>query len=93
MLLPILIPDCVSSDPTCRNRSFVNRLLFRRGAGMIDSTEGLKQLRDEIFIMCQLDHPNIVRYVVAKASMNACWRESAAAACPHIQFLTALLQY
>jgi calcium-dependent protein kinase len=34
---------------------------------MIDSTEGLKQLRDEIFIMCQLDHPNIVRYVGAKA--------------------------
>ena len=27
----------------------------------IQSTEGLKQLRDEIHIMCQLDHPNIVR--------------------------------
>jgi hypothetical protein len=29
--------------------------------GLIASTEGLRQLRDEIFIMCQLDHPNIVR--------------------------------
>jgi calcium-dependent protein kinase len=28
---------------------------------MIDSEVGLRQLRDEIFIMCQLDHPNIVR--------------------------------
>ena len=28
---------------------------------MIDSAEGLKRLRDEIYIMCQLDHPNIVR--------------------------------
>lgn len=28
---------------------------------LIDSEAGLRQLRDEIFIMCQLDHPNIVR--------------------------------
>ncbi|KAL7570218.1 hypothetical protein ACA910_020645 [Epithemia clementina (nom. ined.)] len=27
----------------------------------IGSNEGLKQLRNEIYIMCQLDHPNIVR--------------------------------
>jgi calcium-dependent protein kinase len=29
--------------------------------GLVDTTEGLAQLREEIFIMCQLDHPNIVR--------------------------------
>lgn len=29
--------------------------------GLIDTEEGLQQLREEIFIMCQLDHPNIVR--------------------------------
>ena len=29
--------------------------------GLVDTTEGLQQLREEIFIMCQLDHPNIVR--------------------------------
>ena len=29
--------------------------------GKINSTEGLAQLRNEIFIMCQLDHPNIAR--------------------------------
>lgn len=29
--------------------------------GLIETKEGLEQLRDEIFIMCQLDHPNIVR--------------------------------
>ena len=29
--------------------------------GLIDSMEGLRQLRNEIFIMCQLDHPNIVQ--------------------------------
>lgn len=28
---------------------------------LVDSAEGLQQLREEIFIMCQLDHPNIVR--------------------------------
>ncbi|KAL3913300.1 MAG: hypothetical protein SGARI_000724, partial [Bacillariaceae sp.] len=29
--------------------------------GLVDTQEGLAQLREEIFIMCQLDHPNIVR--------------------------------
>jgi calcium-dependent protein kinase len=29
--------------------------------GLIETEEGLHQLRDEIGIMCQLDHPNIVR--------------------------------
>eukprot|EP00980_Cylindrotheca_fusiformis_P000367 scaffold91_cov127-Cylindrotheca_fusiformis.AAC.27 len=29
--------------------------------GLVDTDEGLAQLREEIFIMCQLDHPNIVR--------------------------------
>lgn len=29
--------------------------------GLVDTAEGLAQLREEIFIMCQLDHPNIVR--------------------------------
>jgi Protein kinase domain len=29
--------------------------------GLVDNGEGLRQLREEIFIMCQLDHPNIVR--------------------------------
>lgn len=29
--------------------------------GLVESAEGLKQLREEIYIMCQLDHPNIVR--------------------------------
>lgn len=29
--------------------------------GLVDTAEGLHQLREEIFIMCQLDHPNIVR--------------------------------
>jgi len=29
--------------------------------GQVNSAEGLQQLREEIFIMCQLDHPNIVR--------------------------------
>lgn len=28
---------------------------------LVDTAEGLRQLREEIFIMCQLDHPNIVR--------------------------------
>eukprot|EP00536_Pseudo-nitzschia_multiseries_P003678 jgi/Psemu1/186447/e_gw1.58.97.1 len=27
----------------------------------VETKEGLEQLREEIFIMCQLDHPNIVR--------------------------------
>jgi len=38
--------------------------------GLIDSTEGLRQLRNEIFIMCQLDHPNIVRIEEVYESMN-----------------------
>lgn len=29
--------------------------------GLVDTDEGLQQLREEIYIMCQLDHPNIVR--------------------------------
>ena len=29
--------------------------------GFVETEEGLQQLREEIFIMCQLDHPNIVR--------------------------------
>jgi calcium-dependent protein kinase len=29
--------------------------------GLIKDEHGLQRLRDEIFIMCQLDHPNIVR--------------------------------
>ena len=28
---------------------------------LVDTEEGLQQLREEIYIMCQLDHPNIVR--------------------------------
>ena len=38
--------------------------------GLIDSTEGLRQLRNEIFIMCQLDHPNIVRIEEVYESTN-----------------------
>ena len=37
---------------------------------MIDTVEGLKQLRDEIFIMCQLDHPHIVRIDEVYESTN-----------------------
>jgi calcium-dependent protein kinase len=29
--------------------------------GLVETPTGLQQLREEIFIMCQLDHPNIVR--------------------------------
>ncbi len=29
--------------------------------GLVETEEGLQQLREEIAIMCQLDHPNIVR--------------------------------
>jgi len=29
--------------------------------GFVETEEGLQQLREEIYIMCQLDHPNIVR--------------------------------
>ena len=38
--------------------------------GLIDTTQGLRQLRDEIFIMCQLDHPNIVRIEEVYESAN-----------------------
>ena len=38
--------------------------------GLIDSMEGLRQLRNEIFIMCQLDHPNIVRIEEVYESTN-----------------------
>jgi hypothetical protein len=46
--------------------------------GMIDSAQGLKQLRDEIFIMCQLDHPNIVRCVSVELVLPACGVSSSA---------------
>lgn len=38
--------------------------------GLIDSTEALRALRNEIFIMCQLDHPNIVRIEEVYESTN-----------------------
>jgi len=38
--------------------------------GLIDSTQGLLQLRNEIYIMCQLDHPNIVRIDEVYESTN-----------------------
>jgi len=38
--------------------------------GLIDTMEGLRQLRNEIFIMCQLDHPNIVRIEEVYESTN-----------------------
>ena len=38
--------------------------------GLISSAEGLRRLRDEIFIMCQLDHPNIVRIEEVYESTN-----------------------
>ena len=38
--------------------------------GLIDTTQGLRQLREEIFIMCQLDHPNIVRIEEVYESAN-----------------------
>ncbi|GAX10977.1 hypothetical protein FisN_2Lh507 [Fistulifera solaris] len=38
--------------------------------GLVDSIEGLRQLRNEIFIMCQLDHPNIVRIEEVYESTN-----------------------
>ena len=28
---------------------------------LVDTEEGMQQLRQEIYIMCQLDHPNIIR--------------------------------
>lgn len=38
--------------------------------GLVNSVEGLRQLRNEIFIMCQLDHPNIVRIEEVYESTN-----------------------
>jgi len=38
--------------------------------GLIDSAAGLRQLRNEIYIMCQLDHPNIVRIDEVYESTN-----------------------
>jgi len=38
--------------------------------GLIKSDEGLRQLREEIYIMCQLDHPNIVRLEEVYESNN-----------------------
>ncbi|EJK43905.1 hypothetical protein THAOC_37605 [Thalassiosira oceanica] len=38
--------------------------------GLVDTEEGLKQLREEIYIMCQLDHPNIVRLEEVYESHN-----------------------
>jgi len=38
--------------------------------GLINTMEGLRQLRDEIRIMCQLDHPNIVRIEEVYESAN-----------------------
>jgi calcium-dependent protein kinase len=38
--------------------------------GLIDTKEGLLQLRNEISIMCHLDHPNIVRIEEVYMSIN-----------------------
>jgi calcium-dependent protein kinase len=38
--------------------------------GLISTLEGLKSMRNEIFIMCQLDHPNIVRIEEVYESTN-----------------------
>ena len=38
--------------------------------GLIQTEAGLRQLRDEISIMCQLDHPNIVRIEEVYESTN-----------------------
>lgn len=47
--------------------------------GLVDTAEGLRQLREEIFIMCQLDHPNIgtclfvvVVVVITGSSIDFC---------------------
>jgi len=37
---------------------------------LIETAEGLEQLRDEIYIMCQLDHPNIIRLEEVYESHN-----------------------
>lgn len=36
--------------------------------GLVSSAEGLQSLRDEIFIMCQLDYPNVMQLVEAYES-------------------------
>eukprot|EP00586_Coscinodiscus_wailesii_P023805 CAMPEP_0172502342 /NCGR_PEP_ID=MMETSP1066-20121228/159044_1 /TAXON_ID=671091 /ORGANISM="Coscinodiscus wailesii, Strain CCMP2513" /LENGTH=881 /DNA_ID=CAMNT_0013277559 /DNA_START=75 /DNA_END=2720 /DNA_ORIENTATION=- len=38
--------------------------------GLLETDEALEQLREEIFIMCQLDHPNIVRLEEVYESHN-----------------------
>lgn len=38
--------------------------------GLIGTDQALEQLREEIFIMCQLDHPNIVRLEEVYESLN-----------------------
>ena len=38
--------------------------------GLVETEEGLQQLREEIYIMCQLDHPNIVRLEEVYESHN-----------------------
>ena len=38
--------------------------------GLVETDEGLQQLREEIAIMCQLDHPNIVRLEEVYESHN-----------------------
>ena len=40
--------------------------------GLIQTDDGLRQLRDEISIMCQLDHPNIVRIEVSRLLNDYC---------------------
>ena len=42
----------------------------RLDLSLVDTEEGLKQLREEIYIMCQLDHPNIVRLEEVYESQN-----------------------
>lgn len=37
--------------------------------GVMDTDNGLRQLREEILIMCQLDHPNIVRIEVGSTAL------------------------
>jgi len=38
--------------------------------GRVKNEQGLRQIRDEIYIMCQLDHPNIVRLEEVYESQN-----------------------
>ena len=42
----------------------------RLDLSLVDTEKGLKQLREEIYIMCQLDHPNIVRLEEVYESQN-----------------------